>query len=212
MTTYEIVLLSVAVIGLLNIALALIKYISERPTRGEMNEAIKKSIEPLVDDLKYIRHRVDEFDEKKGKAMKLSNHFTIDELTVSQEAARNGISNAPNEDVIENLRKLCAKVLEPLRVALGSPVVVTSGYRSPEINKMIGGNPTSQHMTGQAADIIVPGLTSHELFHKINELELPFDQLIEEFGRWVHVSYSDNPRGQKLLARFENGKTMYFKA
>lgn len=67
MTTYEIVLLSVAVIGLLNIALALIKYISERPTRGEMNEAIKKSIEPLIDDLKYIRHRVDELMKKKAR-------------------------------------------------------------------------------------------------------------------------------------------------
>lgn len=144
--------------------------------------------------------------------MKLSNHFTIDELTVSQEAARNGISNAPNEDVIENLRKLCAKVLEPLRMSLGTPVIVSSGYRSPEINKMIGGSPTSQHMTGQAADIIVPGLTAQELFHTIIDLNLPYDQVIEEFSRWVHVSYSDNPRGQKLLARFENGKTMYFKA
>lgn len=143
--------------------------------------------------------------------MKLSEHFTLEEFTISQTAARAGIDNTPSEEAIENMKKLCSKILEPLRSELQRQIIITSGYRCTDLNTRLGGSPTSQHMSGQAADIIVPGIKTEELFHMISDLELPYDQLIEEFYRWVHVSYNEKPRNEKLYARLENGITKYFR-
>src|SRR5690606_28476100 len=96
-----------------------------------------------------------------------------------------------------------------LRDALGTPVLVNSGFRSAAVNKAVGGAATSQHRLGQAADIRVNGMTSAQLARRIAELGLPFDQLIEEFGRWVHVSYGPRHRRQILRATSENGRTVY---
>ena len=130
--------------------------------------------------------------------MRLSKNFTYEELCRSDVAKRRGINNRPRtkeeeKRVIENLKALCMEVLQPLRDYLGKPVVISSGYRCPELNKAVGGVKNSQHMKGEAADIHVDS-TEHllKIMHFIMD-ELDFDQLIWERNRagtqWVHVSY-----------------------
>jgi zinc D-Ala-D-Ala carboxypeptidase len=109
--------------------------------------------------------------------MQLSNNFSLAELTVSQTARARGISNQPGPVELEALRALCSAVLQPLRDRLGQGVNVTSGYRGPELNRAVGGVGKSQHLTGEAADIQAPGITVADLFKKIIEFRLPFDQL-----------------------------------
>ncbi len=142
--------------------------------------------------------------------MKLSKYFTLEEMTVSDYSVRNGIDNTPPDECLENLKDLCVMVLDPLREKLGKPIHVNSGYRNPEVNKAIGGAENSQHKDGQAADIVVDGMTADEVFKVASELML-FDQLIQEFDRWVHISYRPNVRRQKLWAVKEDGKTVYKK-
>lgn len=143
--------------------------------------------------------------------MNLSKHFTLEELTRSQAATRRGISNVPNEVHIRNLIQLCEHILEPLRMRLGRPVYVNSGYRCPELNSLIGGSRTSQHMRGEAADIEVQGMTAPEVFEFILERSgVPYDQVIQEFGEWVHISWSKTPRHAALLAfKNDEGETEY---
>jgi hypothetical protein len=139
--------------------------------------------------------------------MKLSEHFTLEELCLSQFAVRNNLDNNPSFDVIQNLTALCEHTLEPLRQLLEVPIHVDSGYRSSEVNKGIGGATDSQHILGQAADIIVPTMPVEELFQFIAK-NVPFDQLIQE-GTWVHVSYRTKARGQALRAIRDETGTHY---
>jgi len=144
--------------------------------------------------------------------MKITDHFTWEEMTSSQTAVRKGLDNDPGEQERSNIEWVCKKVLEPIRYHKG-PVIVTSGYRSPEVNRLIGGSSTSQHCKGQAADIIVPGETIEGLFKWIMATELPYDQVIQEFGRWVHISYSrDQTRKQALRAVWKDGRAQYLTA
>lgn len=136
-------------------------------------------------------------------------HFTLDELTHSQAAARKGLSNDPDAAACEHLQALVDNVLDPLREALGRPIVISSGYRSPAVNKAVGGASSSQHVLGQAADITVPGLTVAQVVATIRRLGLPFDQLIDEFGSWVHVSHSPRHRRQVLRAKRTAAGTKY---
>ena len=130
--------------------------------------------------------------------MRLTRNFTYEELCNSNVAERMGINNSPRtkeeeKRVIENLKALCMEVLQPLRDFLGKPVVISSGYRCPELNKAVGGVRNSQHMKGEAADIHVEN-TEHllKIMHFIMD-ETDFDQVIWERNRagtqWVHVSY-----------------------
>lgn len=132
--------------------------------------------------------------------MNLSAHFTLAEMIVSQEAARRGIDNAPPPDVVERLRRT-AQGLEAVRVRLGcAPIIVSSGYRCHELNAAIGGSRTSQHMTGEAADIICPRFGGPvEVAYALRDSGIEYDQLILEFGRWVHISFTDHPRHQALI-------------
>jgi len=142
----------------------------------------------------------------------LSRHFTLAELTASQIAARRGLDNTPGDAEANQLRRLCALILEPLRVALDRPVVVTSGYRSREVNALVGGAKNSHHLSGRAADIQVPGMTPIEVCRAIAEAELPFDQLIHEFGDWCHVSVAldqQDPPRTLLTARVVDGRVEY---
>ena len=142
--------------------------------------------------------------------MQLSEHFELAELLVSETAARRGITNEPTPEVIENLRRLCQSVLQPLRVHLKRPVVITSGYRSPALNRAIGGSPTSHHMQGRAADLIVPGITPLAVCQAASQLKLPCVQIIHEFGRWAHLSVAiSNERTQLLTAKLNQGKIVY---
>lgn len=141
--------------------------------------------------------------------MQLSEHFTLEELTLSDFAVRHGIDNTPTNEVIDNLRQLCVHVLEPLRTLIGKPIGITSGYRSPLVNQAIGGAKTSQHVKGQAADIHVSGITVPELFAIVKSSGIKVDQCISEFDRWVHVSYGGG-RGEYLTATKDSeGNTIY---
>lgn len=120
--------------------------------------------------------------------IRLSEHFTLAELTVSETAARRGIDNTPPPSALANLVRLAA-MLENIRALIGKPIIVTSGYRSPIVNEMVNGATGSAHLTGRAADIIAPAFgTPLELARAIEAARLPLDQVIHEFGRWVHVS------------------------
>ncbi len=143
--------------------------------------------------------------------MNLSEHFTLDEMTASQEAARSGLRNQPNDLQVAALRALCERVLEPLRTRVKRPIVVSSGYRSKSLNTRIGGSPGSQHCKGEAADIIVPGMDTADVVALIRAMRLPFDQVIDEFARWVHVSHSvaGGNRGEVLMAWRRSGQTHY---
>ena len=139
----------------------------------------------------------------------LSEHFSLDEFTASQEATRHGINNKPSEKVVENLRMLAA-LLEQVRELLGgNSIRISSGYRSLALNRHIGSNDTSAHIRGWAADFTCPSFgTPIDVAKKIAESNLKFDQLIFE-GTWVHISCDPQNRRQLLTARFKDGHTYY---
>lgn len=128
-------------------------------------------------------------------------YFTLNELIKSDAAKRSKINNTPNKQEENNLIALVENILDPLREAYGKPIIVTSGFRCERLNKLVNGSKTSQHRTGQAADIRTVEDTVEEnkkLFDLAQELNLPFDQLIDEYNfDWVHVSYS--PRNRKQI-------------
>lgn len=127
-------------------------------------------------------------------------YFTIKELSKSSTALSKNIDNSPSPDIVKNLTLLVDNILDPLREKYGKPITVNGAYRCPELNKAVGGSKTSQHMTGQAADITVGNPDSNKkLFNLIIEMDLPFDQLIDEKNfRWIHISYSNKHRKQIL--------------
>ena len=143
--------------------------------------------------------------------MKLTEHFDLDELTRSDYAIRNEIDNTPSEIQIANLKALCENVLEPLQEIVKKPITIQSGFRNSTVNKGIGGASSSQHVDGKAVDITVKGMTVDELF-EIASKYVPYDQIIHEFGRWVHVGISEEEvdiRMQDLTAMRKGGRTVY---
>jgi zinc D-Ala-D-Ala carboxypeptidase len=151
--------------------------------------------------------------------MKLSAHLDLSEVIRSESAKRNGISNMPIPQHIDNFKLLAEKVFEPVRVHFGCPIHISSGYRSIELNKCIGGSLTSEHCTGEAIDIDMDGtpngVTNKMVFDYIKD-NLDFNQLIYEFGDsknpdWVHVSYKSTGKQKKQVLRAVrvNGKTTY---
>ena len=146
----------------------------------------------------------------------LSKSFTLEELIFSQIAAREGIDNTPGPAHVRAMRELCANVLQPLRDEVGMPIVISSGYRCPRLNKSLGGSVHSQHMEGRAADLVCFSMDTKKLFKRVLELKLPFDQLIYEGGRksvWVHVSFDpERDRRSIMTATFpEGGGVLYEK-
>lgn len=119
--------------------------------------------------------------------IQFTENFRLSEFTRSQTAQEQGLNNDVPEELLGNLYELCVNVLQPLRDALG-PVTITSGYRSPAVNEAVGGSATSQHMAGQAADLVISGKSVRQVCNYIDQ-NLPHDQLIYEFGSWTHVSY-----------------------
>ena len=135
--------------------------------------------------------------------MRLSANFTLDELTVSETAARHGLDNTPPPEVIENL-KLLALSLQTLRTLVGNNAsIITSGYRSPQVNEKVGSRPTSDHVRGLAADFIVPAFgTPDQVIRAVLASHVPFKQIIREFDRWTHFSIpapGEVPRNQALI-------------
>lgn len=147
--------------------------------------------------------------------VKIAEHFSLEELTFSQTAARDGIDNRPGAREIAALQELCSHILQPLRSAVGYPLTVTSAYRSPRLNRAVGGSDRSQHMEGRAADLVCFNMSAKKLFKSVLELKLPFDQLIYEGGKqsmWVHVSFdASKDRRMVMLASFPEGGGVKYK-
>jgi zinc D-Ala-D-Ala carboxypeptidase len=143
--------------------------------------------------------------------MQLSKYFSLSEMIKSDTAERLKIDNTPYPRHIKSLRSLCTNVLDPIREAVGKPVYVTSGYRCRPLNKAVNGSTRSQHIRGEAADIYVKGMTPKQLFDFILSLDLEFDQIIDEFGEWVHITYTTKRtnRRQALEARREKGRVVF---
>ena len=126
----------------------------------------------------------------------MTPHFTLDELTASETAERNGWDNTPNEQELANLQRL-AEFLEDVKEALGGkPIMVNSAFRSKQVNDAVGSKDSSQHRIGCAVDIRVPGLTPDEVVRTIIASGLPYDQIIREFDRWTHVSIPNTPEAK----------------
>jgi len=141
--------------------------------------------------------------------MRLSKHFTLQELIKSSTAERRGIKNVPERTEIESLRLVCDNILEPVRQHFGVPMVPSSGYRCLELNRAIGSGDSSQHVKGQAVDFEIPGLANQVLANWIME-NVDYDQLILEFYRqedpnsgWVHCSYDNKEENRKESLRFD---------
>ena len=155
----------------------------------------------------------------------LSPHFSLKEMTDSQTAVKHGIANIPSPEAVENLRRLCESTLEPLREAIGLPIIVTSGFRTLALNSLLAhASSSSQHMRGQAADFWVQGSTfkvqggkeptRRELLIKafreiLQNPKIDFDQVIL-YPTFIHVSYVSKEKNRRgiLLAR-RDGKLGY---
>tara|TARA_R110002020_G_scaffold189352_2_gene388309 strand:- start:1451 stop:1909 length:459 start_codon:yes stop_codon:yes gene_type:complete len=149
--------------------------------------------------------------------MKLSNNLSLSEVLVSQTAKRLGLSNEPTKEHLENLGVTASKIFQPIRDYFKVPIYVSSGYRSKELNKAIGGAKTSQHMKGEALDLdadVYGVITNSDIFNYIKD-NLEFDQLIWEFGddnnpNWVHVSFSEGKNRMKVMNAYKkDGRTYY---
>ena len=136
--------------------------------------------------------------------MRLSDNLSLKEVTKSATAIKHGISNEPSIEHLENLKAIAENIFQPIRNHFGVPIAVTSGYRSEELNKRIGGSLTSQHSKGEALDLdadVYGQVTNKEIFEYILD-HIDFDQLIWEFGTdqdpdWVHVSYKRKERNRE---------------
>jgi hypothetical protein len=149
--------------------------------------------------------------------MQISKHLSLAEVSRSETAKRKGINNTPSGAHLENFKKLAENIFEPIREHFKVPIIISSGYRSKELNSAIGGSSTSQHCQGEAIDIDMDGtsITNAQIFHFIKD-NLVFDQMIWEFGTdknpdWVHVSYESTGKQRKqiLKAVKSGGKTSY---
>ena len=133
--------------------------------------------------------------------MNLSTNFKLDELIASETASRKGLDNTPNATEVANLVRVAA-LLEEVRALLNKPILINSGFRSKQVNDSVGSKDTSQHRLGCAADIRVPGMTPREVVEACIKANIGYDQIIEEFGSWTHISVpntvSTAPRRQAL--------------
>ena len=134
--------------------------------------------------------------------MNLSPNFTLEELTVSEIAQRRNLDNTPNASEVANLVRV-AELLEQVRALLNKPILVNSAFRSKPVNDAVGSKDSSQHRIGCAADIRVPGMTPKQVVQACIDGGIPFDQIIEEFGSWTHISVPNTkdtaPRKQALI-------------
>lgn len=137
--------------------------------------------------------------------MKLTENFTISELIYSYTAQVNKIDNRSSVQVIENLKALCENILQPLRDHFACPIIITSGFRSPKLNKKIGGVANSQHIEGKAADFIIPAVDLKIVFKWIKN-NLVYDQLLYEYNSkdvWIHVSYDRSHNRKQAIDNYK---------
>ena len=129
--------------------------------------------------------------------MKLN--FKMSELIYSETAIKNNINNMPDINSLDNLLNLIYYCLQPARELLGAPMIITSGYRNPLVNRLAGGVNSSQHTKGQAADFTVSGITPSQIISIIKTSKIEFDQLINEYDKWVHISYNKGKNRREVL-------------
>lgn len=135
-------------------------------------------------------------------AVELTEHFNLEEMTRSEAGLRRGLTNVPNAGEIDNLRRLCETILEPVRALLNVPMHVNSGYRCPAVNAAVGGKGNSAHLDGRACDFVPIGVSLDHAMGLIRHSGLPFDQLILEYGTWIHIAiarYGVDPRQEVLV-------------
>ena len=144
--------------------------------------------------------------------MRLSKHFSLEEMTRSMVAARKGIDNTPGAGEIKNLGDLCYEILEPVRAHFDKPIMVSSGYRSEALCEAIGSKKTSQHAKGQAVDFEINGIPNIKVAYWLTN-NVDFDQCILEYYQpdddqhgWIHVSYNEKGANRKKVLTFD-GKT-----
>ena len=126
-------------------------------------------------------------------------NFTMSELIYSEKAIENNINNMPDINSLDYMLDLIVYCLQPIRDKLGLPMIITSGYRNSEVNKLVNGAENSQHMKGQAADFTVSGYTPAQLVTLIKGYGIEFDQLINEYDNWVHISYTKGNNRKQVL-------------
>ncbi len=126
-------------------------------------------------------------------------NFKISEFIESDVAKKNSINNFPDIQSLDNILNLIVFCMQPIRDLINAPVIITSGYRSASVNKLVLGANNSQHLTGQAADFIVKGMSPSEIIAVIKNSKIEFDQLINEYNRWVHVSYNSVKNRNQIL-------------
>jgi hypothetical protein len=117
-------------------------------------------------------------------------NFTIKELVHSDNAIKAGIDNTPNIEQVDNLLNLIFYCLQPIRDKLKKPMIITSGFRKPQVNFLAGGKANSQHLEGEAADFVVKGMTPKQIIDFIVKSGVEYDQLINEYNKWVHISFN----------------------
>lgn len=142
-------------------------------------------------------------------ASRLSPNFELEEFTFSQTAVRHDVDNTPPSEIVARLVKV-AHGMELVRSYLGNrPVRISSGFRCDELNALVGGSKNSAHVQGWACDFTVKGLSTEEVVREIKLSSLQFDQVLEEFGQWVHISFDPRNRRQVLRVKKVGGKTVY---
>lgn len=141
----------------------------------------------------------------------LSPNFTLEELTVSQSAARLGLSNIPDPKALQNLTFTASRLEDVKKVLQGKPILVSSGYRSPAVNKAVGSKAKhSQHMDGEAVDFTAPRFgTPKEIVKAILASKIDFDQIIHEFDSWVHISFKKAGNRKQALVIDKSGTRLF---
>lgn len=129
--------------------------------------------------------------------MKLN--FKMSELIYSETAIKNNINNMPDINSLDNMLNLIYYCLQPARELLNAPMTITSGFRNPLVNRLVGGVNSSQHLYGQAADFIIKGMTPNQIISIIKTSKIEFDQLINEYDKWVHISYNKGKNRREVL-------------
>ncbi len=125
-------------------------------------------------------------------------NFKMSELIQSDTAIKHNINNMPDINSLDNMLDLIFNCLQPIRDLIDKPMIITSGFRCPRVNALVGGKPNSQHLEGKAADFVVKDLTPAQIIFKIQTSNIEFDQLINE-GSWVHVSYNKGKNRKQVL-------------
>lgn len=141
--------------------------------------------------------------------MRISKNFTLEEFLVSQTAERHGVDMTPTPEIIDNIRALVHGCLQPLRDEAKKPMFISSGYRPQELNQLIGGSATSAHIRGNAADFIISGMTPFDTCELVVAMELPYDQVIHEFGKWTHLGVGHMLRAEQLTAARRGGRARF---